>query len=137
MDGQQRLLGRHPTPEPSDILAFGEEQGEKKKRKTEKQKSSFNFFCETSQICRILKLESVTDELTVGISCDVRLQNHTDNFKTKFLRKKIFFLIKKKKKVQQRVYVFPLKTNDNNNHTGEKYLRLTSVNGFNGLKLRV
>lgn len=47
MDGQQRLLGRRPTPEPLDILAFGEEQGEKKKKKKRKAEVQFPFFSET------------------------------------------------------------------------------------------
>lgn len=50
MDGQQRLLGRRPTPEPLDILAFGEEQGEEKKRKREKQKFGFHFFLKRSNL---------------------------------------------------------------------------------------
>lgn len=49
MDGQQRLLGRRPTPEPLDILAFGEEQEREKREKKKKRNAEvqFPFFSET------------------------------------------------------------------------------------------
>lgn len=74
MDGQQRRLGHRVTPEPLDILAFSG-------RKNIGKVSPFSL---SVQICRILKLESPTDEFAVGISGNVSLRNHIPNFKGNF-----------------------------------------------------